>query len=180
MARDATRDLHREGESANSNAAMELTDEQKHKVAAWVEQGAKLSEIQQRLGDECDVRLTYMQVRFLVDDLKLTPKETAPPEPAAPAAPEATPPAEPEGAILPDEVLPPASGRVAVKVDEITRPGAIVSGSVTFSDGKKAGWYLDQMGRLGMVPDEQGYRPPQADIAEFQIALEKELVRLGL
>jgi hypothetical protein len=56
----------------------------------------------------------------------------------------------------------------------------MVSGSATFSDGKKAGWYLDQMGRLGMVPEEQGYRPPSADVAEFQMALERELVRMGM
>jgi hypothetical protein len=31
-----------------------------------------------------------------------------------------------------------------------------------------------------MVPDEQGYRPPQSDVAEFQVALEKELTRLGI
>jgi hypothetical protein len=67
-----------------------------------------------------------------------------------------------------------------VKVDEITRPGAMVSGSVTFSDGKKAGWYLDQTGRLGMVTEDPGYRPPQADVAQFQIALEQELVRMGM
>jgi hypothetical protein len=46
---------------------------------------------------------------------------------------------------------------VKVKVDEITRPGAMVSGSVVFTDGKKAGWYLDQTGRLGMVTEEPGY-----------------------
>ena len=36
-------------------------------------------------------------------------------------------------------------------------------------------WYLDQYGRLGMVPPEPGYRPPDADVAEFQASLEKEL-----
>jgi hypothetical protein len=36
------------------------------------------------------------------------------------------------------------------------------------------------MGRLGMVPPEPGYRPPQSDLAEFQLALEKELAKLGL
>jgi len=164
---------------------MELTDEQKQKITTWIEEGLQLSDIQQRLGAEYDVRLTYMEVRFLVDDLKLTLKDLTPPEPEKPAEPEAAAPddlaLEPAANLLAEpDVLPPGANRVAVKVDDITRPGAIVSGSATFSDGKKAAWYLDQMGRLGMVPDEQGYRPPQADVAEFQMKLESELARLGM
>ena len=31
-----------------------------------------------------------------------------------------------------------------MSVDQITKPGAIVSGKVTFSDGQIADWYLDQ------------------------------------
>ena len=162
---------------------MQLTDEQKQKVAGWIADGLKLSDIQQRLGEEDDVRLTYMEVRLLVDDLKLTPKDAPPPAPPPDlsSSGESSMPqkAEAESIGEPTEVLPAGGGRVRVKVDDITRPGAIVSGSATFSDGKKAGWYLDQMGRLGMVPDEQGYRPPQSDIAEFQTALDKELARLG-
>ena len=167
-------------------ALMELTDEHKSRIAAWIDEGLKLSDIQRRLADEHDVHLTYMDVRFLVDDLKLTPHDPVPPEivagliGSAQAAASATtgPVAEPSA-----DVLPPAgtgAGKVAVKVDEIMRPGALVSGSVTFSDGKKSAWHLDQMGRLGMVPEEPGYRPPQSDIAEFQVALEKELVKLGM
>jgi hypothetical protein len=68
---------------------------------------------------------------------------------------------------------------VSVSVDQVARPGAIVSGRVKFSDGKGAGWLIDQMGRPGLVPDEAGYRPSQEDIAEFQTALQEELARLG-
>jgi hypothetical protein len=80
-------------------------------------------------------------------------------------------------ALLPDADAP--AGNVAVKVDSITRPGAMVSGSATMSDGKKVEWYLDQYGRLGMVPPEPGYRPAQSDLVEFQAALEKELMKQG-
>src|SRR4051812_7778202 len=133
---------------------MELTDEHKRKIAGWITEGKKLSDIQHQLAAEDDIHLTYMEVRFLVDDMKLTPKDAAPrqPEasigpavPAKPAAPEAF----TSSALA--EKAPPGGGRVVVKVDDITRPGAIASGSVTFSDSKKAGWYLDQLGRLGMV-----------------------------
>ena len=93
----------------------------------------------------------------------------APPAPSAAPAPAPLPPVAPEKA-----------AGVAVTVDQLTRPGAIVSGKVTFSDGNIADWYLDQMGRLGLAPQKQGYRPPAADVQQFQAALETELSRLGL
>ena len=154
---------------------MNLTEEQRQRVTAWVLQGARLSEIQNRLMSEFGIKLTYMEVRFLVDDLKLTPKDPEPPKTEAPAA-------EPKKAA--EEKKSPAdapkAGGVSVSVDHITRPGAVVSGKVTFSDGQTADWYLDQMGRLGVVPAKQGYKPAAADVQQFQIALEKEISRLGL
>jgi hypothetical protein len=56
----------------------------------------------------------------------------------------------------------------------------LVSGKVTFTDGQSAEWYLDQTGRLGLAPMAPGYRPPQADIAEFQRQLQEELARMGM
>lgn len=152
---------------------MQLTDEQKTKVTAWIAEGLKLSDVQQRLADEFDIRLTYMEARFLVDDLKVTPAETAPPAPA-PTAQAAT--ASP---LVATDATPAAIGGVSVKVDDITRPGAVVSGSVTFSDGGSAQWHLDQMGRLGMVTATEGYRPPPDDVPKFQAALDAELQKLG-
>ena len=57
---------------------MHLDEEKKKKVAAWIEQGLKLSDIQSKLGSELDLHMTYMEVRFLIDDLKLRPKDPAP------------------------------------------------------------------------------------------------------
>jgi hypothetical protein len=74
----------------------------------------------------------------------------------------------------------PATGHVSVTVDQLARPGAIVSGKVTFSDGQRADWYLDQNGRLGVVPGQQGYKPSAADVQQFQVALQSELARMGL
>ena len=162
---------------------MKLDDNQRQAVAQWISAGAKLSEIQNRLAAEFGLRLTYMEARFLVDDLKLTPKDPEPPKVSAPAAPVA-PPAAPVPAPVPaedlahDEVLPPVS-KVSVTVDQITRPNAIVSGKVSFSDGQLADWYLDQMGRLGVVPKVQGYKPSAADVQEFQQALQREVAKLG-
>ncbi len=70
-------------------------------------------------------------------------------------------------------------GKVSVGVDQIARPGAIVSGKVTFSDGQTADWYLDQTGRLGVVPKQTGYKPSQADVQDFQITLQQEIAKLG-
>ena len=55
---------------------MNLDEEQRKKVTQWVEQGLKLSEIQSRLASELGVSMRYMDVRLLVDDLKLTPKDS--------------------------------------------------------------------------------------------------------
>src|SRR5579863_5111582 len=164
---------------------MNLTDEQKQRVSAWIAEGAKLAEIQSRLASEFGLKLTYMDARFLVDDLKLVPKDPEKPkipEPLAPAkAPLSAKPVPPEEQAVEDEgALPPAGGgKVSVTVDQITRPGAIVSGKVTFSDSQTAEWYLDQMGRLGVVPKQQGYKPAAADVQEFQIALQQEMAKLG-
>ena len=64
-------------------------------------------------------------------------------------------------------------------VDVVMKPGTMVSGQATFGDGQTAGWYLDQMGRFGLVPAVEGYRPPQSDIAEVQALLDRELAKLG-
>ena len=64
-------------------------------------------------------------------------------------------------------------------VDQLARPGTMVSGAVTFSDGMSADWYLDQTGRLGLVPKQQGYKPSPADIQQFQAGLEREMAKLG-
>jgi hypothetical protein len=167
---------------------MQLTEEQKAQVQQWIGEGLKLSEIQDRLAKQFDVHLTYMDARLLVDDLKLTPRDHLE-EAAKPAA--ATPAPAPGGEEdfgtgeppFPDEAmaadLPQPSGKLSIAVDSIMRAGAMVSGKVTFSDGKTAEWYLDQFGRFGLVPPEPGYRPSQEDLADFQILLDRELSKLG-
>jgi hypothetical protein len=166
---------------------MNLDEAQRKKVIQWIGEGQKLSEIQNRLASELGLRLTYMEVRLLVDDLKLMPKDAELPQT----------PAEPSGAVLsaghtpgapagrapsapaPAEPTPAPRGGVSVTVDQLTRPGAVVSGKVTFSDGNRADWYLDQTGRLGLSSATPGYRPSASDVQQFQMALESELSKLG-
>ena len=162
---------------------MNLTDEQKQRVKSWIEQGAKLGEIQNRLASELSIKLTYMDTRFLVDDLKLVPKDPEPPkvaEPPAAAKPPLTTKPVPAGEAAEEDMpLPAGGGKVSVTVDQITRPGAIVSGKVTFSDSQTADWYLDQTGRLGVVPKQQGYKPSATDVQDFQLALQQEMAKMG-
>ena len=155
---------------------MNLDEAQRQRVTAWILQGAKLSEIQTRLASELNLKLTYMEVRLLVDDLKLTPKDPEPPKVAV-----AAPPKRPNRAAEKPAAAPAAktAGGVSVTVDQLARPGAIVSGKVTFSDGQSADWYLDQTGRLGVVPKQPGYKPSAADVQQFQVALQSELARMG-
>jgi hypothetical protein len=159
---------------------MNLDEAQRQRVTAWILEGAKLSEIQKRLLSEFGVKCTYMEVRFLVDDLKLTPKDPEPPKVVVP--PVAAPAADParltaEKNPAPEGTLPASS--VSVSVDQLTKPGTMISGKVTFSDGQPADWYLDQTGRLGVVPKVAGYKPSAADVQDFQLALQKEVAKLG-
>ncbi len=164
---------------------MNLDDAQRSKVAEWIAQGLKLSEIQDRLASELGLRMTYMEVRLLVDDLRLTPKDVEPAKPVesvltAPSAGAPSPKAKPGPAAPKPAPAGAAPGKVTVSVDQIAHPGAVVSGKVTFSDGKSAAWQIDDLGRLGLVPQQAGYRPPAADLEQFKAALELELSKLGL
>ena len=139
---------------------MSLTEDQRASISKWIEEGASLSDIQKRLKEEFQLSLTYLETRLLADDLKLRLKE-----------PERT--IEPLPLPTPDKAASAPGGKVSVTVDQITRPGAMVSGRTTFSDGQSAEWYLDQTGRLGLNPSTPGYRPSQQDVMDFQIELEK-------
>ncbi len=157
---------------------MELTEQQKTTVAAWVEEGCGLSEIQRRLTSEFDLRPTFMDVRFLILDLGLEIRDGSAASRDADAGDEAS--GEPD--VGEDDALagePAGIGGVSVEVDRLIKPGALISGSVTFSDGMKATWMLDQAGRLALDPAQPGYRPGPEDIEGFQRALQEEMMKKG-
>ena len=165
---------------------MQLDETQKKTVVGWVEEGLDLSAIQSRLESEMDIRMTYMDVRFLVGDLELTPKDEEEPEPAEPDEPQVEPTAPtPDNPFpAPDEPMgdPPleadsdsAGGEVSVTVSPVTQPGTMASGSVTFSDGVTCDWHVDQFGRPALVPPSDGYQPPEADMPKFGQKLQQEL-----
>ena len=146
---------------------MNLDEAQRKKVSGWIAEGLKLSDIQKRLENEFGLRLTYLEMRLLMNDLQLAPKdEDRKTAAAATTIAAQAPPAAP-------------AGKVSVSVDNVTRAGALVSGKVTFTDGQSAEWFLDQMGRLGFVPKQQGYRPSPEDLETFQTELQAQLQKLG-
>lgn len=179
---------------------MNATPEQKQTIALWVSEGCTLAEIQRRLSAQFSLTVPYMEARMLLIDLGLELKDQrASSAPAVLTKKDQTenaesPPPLPEDddqtAGSPDETAPalkqdasseaaPGGGKVRVEVDRLMRPGTVVSGSVTFSDGVTATWALDQMGRLGLDAGRKGYRPNTNDIRDFQLALQRELQKTG-
>jgi hypothetical protein len=192
---------------------MALTSEQKKAVASWIAAGDNLSAVQQKLTAEFKISMTYMDVRFLVDDLNLqikdpvSAKKTEIPEKAEEAdesstekksfldkmkekvglgadddskEPEVAEALEDEEAALEDDKAP-GGNAVTVAVDKITLiPGALASGSVTFSDGVVGKWIVDQYGRPGFTEiSKPGYRPSPIDAQAFMTKLAKALQKQG-
>lgn len=173
---------------------MALTPEQTSAVASWVSAGDNLSTVQKKLQTEFGISMTYMDVRFLVDDLDLALKDKPAPKgdvndvskatPAKPKAPPAPAPGAPAPAAndgIEDDAVPAVPGSVIVEVDNVTLiPGAIASGSVTFSDGVTGKWIVDQTGRPGFTEVSQpGYRPTPEDGQEFISQLSAALQQRG-
>jgi len=167
---------------------MELTEQQKTAVTSWVKEGCGLSEIQRRLKSEFDLRPTFMDVRFLILDLGLeiqdgTASHADPKKKEAAVEETDSPEAESDDNTdltgNDEDPAPGTAGGVSVQVDLVMKPGALVSGTVTFSDGVKAAWMLDQYGRLALDSKQPGYRPSPEDIEGFQRALQNEVAKKG-
>ena len=161
---------------------MQLTDEQRQAVAKWVADGASLQDVQRRIKDEFGVALTYMDVRFLVIEVGAhvqdKPARTGTPDLSKAPVPPPGKGTEAE-ADWADDTAAPGAGGVSVALDRITKPGTLVSGSVTFSDGVRAEWGLDQTGRLALGATRPGYSPSPADITAFQMELRRALETRG-
>ena len=177
---------------------MTLSEEQRRTVCGWLAEGASLSDVQRKLKEAFDLTLTYMDVRLLVLEIGAEVKDK--PEPKPPPPPVAPPPPQEEGMDddgaafedAPDAgddafadtegqqpLPPPGDVSVSLTVDTIVVPGAMVSGTVVFSDGVKAQWMFDRQGRFGLDADVEGYRPSQEDMQAFQTQLRAELQRKG-
>lgn len=148
---------------------MKLSETQKASVIQWVRNGDSLANVQNQLQEEFDISMTYMDIRFLVDDLDI--------ELAEPSGPAEVSEMEPTDVEAVDDG---EAGRVKVEVDVIMRPGALVSGTVTFSDGVSLNWQLSASGQLGLIAGEDSdYRPSMEDMQSFQSEVEQALQRKG-
>ena len=183
-----------------------LTDEQSAAVRQWAEDGADLAAIQQRLDEEFEVRLSFMDTRFLIADMGVELAEEAEPEPEpeTDAEPEALASATQADETVEAEVFDdPAenieqaaesagadehspeddgeaeSASATVTISEVQRPGVMISGTVTFDGGGRAEWHLDQMGQLGMKPETEEFRPSPAQMRAFQLELQKAAQQKG-
>ncbi|YCM44813.1 hypothetical protein V2O64_02120 [Verrucomicrobiaceae bacterium 227] len=162
----------------------DLSKEQIQEIKNWVSEGAQMADVQKRLKEDFDFNATYMDTRFLALDLELdfirdeVVEEVVEPEAVdagpvgvmkdeAPASSAPAPAAE-------VEVLAPAAGApsVTVGLDQVAIPGSMVSGTVTFSDGEKGNWMIDEQGRPSIDPETLDYRPSQEDLADFQAKLQ--------
>ncbi|MDR1254978.1 MAG: hypothetical protein LBJ78_03060 [Puniceicoccales bacterium] len=146
---------------------MNFTDEQMTRIREWARQTPHLSDLQTQINATYNLHLTYMEVRFLLDDLGLELKKI-----------ESTPAANINVA-QEGELIEEGGNGFSLTVDPVTKPGTLINGQVVFSDGQKAAWHLDEMGRLGLKPQQLGYRPSQEDLVQFQEEVQKHLTHLS-
>lgn len=152
---------------------MNLTAEQEALVRQWVADGASLSDVQKQIRAEFGLHPTFFDVRMLVMNLGAQLKDKEVQVAADDVTKAQLPPKQAAAAPQPTD-------SVSVSVDTLqVIPGAMVSGSVVFSDGNKARWYFDQMGRFGFEPELPGYIPPEADMQTFKVQLSHELRSRG-
>lgn len=160
-------------ENANDNETggnppSEPSAEQKKEIANWVAEGIGLSDIQKKINNDFGIVMTYMDVRFLVDDLNLTLVDVEEPESNKDGE------SDGKASTTAEDSLEPTGG-VSVELDTVNPPGAMASGSVVFSDGQSKKWTLDQYGRLGLAGGDEQYKPSDEDVAEFQKQLDAAL-----
>ena len=151
---------------------MTLTPEQKKAVSEWVAAGDSLYAVQKKLSDQFKISMTYMDVRFLVDDLNLQLKDPEPEgrrerrQQGRAGRGEEGLPGEGQGEARPfggrspgpaedDEELeaPAPTSGVRVTVDKVNlNPNAMASGTVTFRRRRdwQNGWWTTRAGRRSL------------------------------
>ncbi len=157
---------------------MQWTEEQQARVREWAAEGAGLSEIQTRLAEEFELRLSYMDVRMMVLELGVTIREKRGSEPKPKPADTAGEADDPDGED--DEPLPLDGGGVRVEVSRLAQPGFALNGDVTFSDGVTAQWGITARGELSLAAADPAYRPSADDVQAFQMRLRELISGQGL
>lgn len=136
----------------------QLSPEQVQSIRDWAEEGFDLNAIQKNLHEKLGLKLTFMDTRFLLQDLDIHLRQ---PEPAP--QPEQS---EMEAAPAPSPLL----GKTQVSVDEVTPPHALIAGKVLFKSGAQGVWDIDRTGRINW--DATRGEPTADDLREFETELQ--------
>ena len=181
------------------------TKERDEFIAAQLNAGVSLSDVQTKLAQEYGVKMTYFELRMLAMGLAVDWEKQDKPKPAAapPAPAVSAPPQEaaadgdgaddtgfdddepedvPEAEAVEDtedddgETTP---GETKIVLDETPHPGAALSGTAVFASGASGKWALARNGRLGFEADEGSADPDENDWQLFQAELQKTLQSLG-
>lgn len=177
------------------------TKERDEFIAAQLNAGVSLSDVQTKLAQEYGVKMTYFELRMLAMGLSVDwEKQDKPKAPATVAATpqEAVAAAETaadddafdaeakdaETETTADEEEEPeddeaADGETKIVLDETPHPGAALSGTAVFASGASGKWALSRNGRLGFEPDEGSAEPDENDWQLFQAELQKTLQGIG-
>lgn len=138
----------------------QLSPKQVQSIRDWAQEGLDLNTIQKKLHEDLGIKLTFMDTRFLLQDLDIHIKQ---PEPAPQPARSGT---TPEAAPAPSPLL----GKIQVSVDEVTPPHALMAGKVLFKSGAQGVWDIDRTGRINW--DATLGEPTAEDLREFETELQ--------
>ena len=138
----------------------------KEMLAALLAEGVSLSEAQNRINEQLEHKLTFMDIRILASTLDVDWKKGDP----HPVKSEEQKDASEDSCENGEASV--AGGSTVVEISKLARPGVALSGSVKFASGSTADWYIDATGRLGLE-NLTGEKPTPEDIREFQVELER-------
>ena len=138
-----------------------LEEKRNRFIVEKLNEGHSLAEVQKMLEEELGIKMTYLDLRLLVAELQDVDwsKQDAQKEAVTP---ELVEPEEPKS-------------RTRITMSRVVRPGAAMSGEVTFASGAEAEWFVDAYGRLGINPKPGSARPTEEDLREFQMELQRQL-----
>ena len=133
-------------------------------IKGHLDEDLTLNEIHKILADQHSVKMTFMELRLLSSEIEDMDWGKFDPKVEKDDDDEDETPKEPE--IL--------SG-TQIEISKIQRPGAMVSGSVTFISGLKGEWHIDSMGQLGLNMADEDAQPTEEDMQDFQMELRRKI-----
>jgi len=125
--------------------------------------GVKLSDIQDILKNGHSINMTFLDLRLLAAELENV--NWGQHDPVA---------EEPEEEA---QVQLEGDGTTTVEISKLVRPGSVANGSVKFASGATADWMLSQMGQLGL--DNNVGEPTPEDLEDFKVELQQVLAQGG-